>query len=116
MLAGHGLDYGRLRGRLCRRCRGRAKLAEPALQGRMEATFGTAHAAIAKTSAARIDLHTAERRDLADVLCDYASEHGFDVLVIGRHGHGGLVSRKIGHIAEAVVRSCSIPVLLVSVR
>jgi nucleotide-binding universal stress UspA family protein len=50
------------------------------------------------------------------VLCDYASEHGFDVLVIGLHGHGGLVSRKIGHIAEAVVRSWSIPVLLVSAR
>jgi Universal stress protein family len=57
-----------------------------------------------------------ERRGLAEVLCDCASEHGFDVLVIGLHGHGGLVSRKIGHIAEAVVRSCSTAVLLVSAR
>ncbi len=91
-------------------------LAGPALQGRMEAAFETARAAIARTSAARIDLHTAEGRHVAGSLCDYASEHGFDVLVIGRRGHGSLISRKIGHIAEAVVRSCSVPVLLVSAR
>ncbi len=82
----------------------------------MEAAFETARATVARTSAARIDLHTAEGRHVAGSLCDYASEHGFDVLVIGRRGHGSLISRKIGHIAEAVVRSCSVPVLLVSAR
>ena len=78
-----------------------------------EATFEATRASIAKTSAVRIDLHTAERRHVAGSVCDYAADHGFDLLVIGRHGDGGLVHAKLGHIAESAAPSCKIPLLLV---
>lgn len=43
-----------------------------------------------------------------------SAEHSFDLLVIGRHGEGGLIHPKLGHIAESAARGCKIPVLLVS--
>ena len=81
---------------------------------RMQATFEATRAAIARNPAVRIDLHTANGRDVAGSVCDYAAEHGFDLLVVGRHGEGGLMHPKLGHIAESAARSCKIPVLLVS--
>ncbi len=81
---------------------------------RVEETFETARASIAKTSPARINLHTVESRHVAGAVCDYAAEHGFDLLVIGRHGDGGLIHPMLGHNAESAARSCKIPVLLVS--
>jgi nucleotide-binding universal stress UspA family protein len=62
----------------------------------------------------RVNLHTAEGRHVARSICDYATEHGFDLLVLGRHGDGGLLHPKLGHIAEAAARGSKIPVLLVS--
>jgi len=82
----------------------------------VQATFESARATISRTAAVRIDLHLAESRHVAGSLCDYAAEHGFDLLVIGRHGDGGLTHPKLGRIAETAARSCSIPVLLVSAR
>jgi nucleotide-binding universal stress UspA family protein len=81
---------------------------------RLEATFEAARESVARNSSARVDLHTAEGRHVADSICAYAQEHGFDLLVVGRHGDGGLIHAKLGHIAESAVRSCRIPVLLVS--
>ncbi|HEX6932336.1 MAG TPA: universal stress protein [Streptosporangiaceae bacterium] len=86
----------------------------PSQARRVRATFDATRSAIAKTSSVRIDLHTAESRHVAGSICDYAAEHGFDLLVIGRHGEGGLIHPKLGHIAESAARSCKIPVLLVS--
>jgi nucleotide-binding universal stress UspA family protein len=62
----------------------------------------------------RVNLHTARGRHVARSICDYATEHGFDLLVLGRHGDGGLLRPKLGHIAEAAARGSKIPVLLVS--
>lgn len=81
---------------------------------RVEASFESARAAIAKTSPVRVDLHLVESRHTARSVCDYAVEHGFDLLAIGRHGDGGLIHPKLGHIAESAARACKIPVLLVS--
>ncbi len=81
---------------------------------RLEAIFETARESITRNSSVRIDLHTAEGRHIADSICAYAVEHGFDLLVVGRHGDGGLLHPKLGHIAESAARSCKIPVLLVS--
>ena len=86
----------------------------PAQVRRVEEPFEAARASIAKTSSARISLHTAESRHVASSVCDYAAEHGFDLLVIGRHGNGGLIHPKLGHIAESAARSCPFPVLLVN--
>jgi nucleotide-binding universal stress UspA family protein len=76
--------------------------------------FEATRVSIAKTSPVRVDLHTARGRHIAELVCDYAVEHGFDLLVVGRHGDGGLMHPKLGHIADAAVRCSKIPVLLVS--
>jgi nucleotide-binding universal stress UspA family protein len=81
---------------------------------RVSETFDATKASITATSPVRIDLHTAQGRHVAGSVCEYASEHGFDLLVIGRHGEGGFTHPRLGHIAEAAVRSCKVPVLLVS--
>ena len=86
----------------------------PAGMRRVEETFMFTRASIAETSAVRVTLHTSQSRHVAGSLCDYATEHGFDLLVIGRHGDGGLLHPRLGHIAEATARACKIPVLLVS--
>jgi nucleotide-binding universal stress UspA family protein len=81
---------------------------------RVSETFEAAKASIAATSPVRIDLHTAQGRHVAGSVCQYATEHGFDLLVIGRHGDGGIAHPRLGHIAEAAARSCKVPLLLVS--
>lgn len=91
--------------------------AEQDAAGSMEHTreaFHVAQTAAATGSHARISLHTARGRHVAKSICEYATEHGFDLLVLGRHGDGGLLHPKLGHIAEAAARSSTIPVLLVS--
>lgn len=85
----------------------------PAQERHARDVFATTRASIALTSPVRVDLHTACGRHVAELVCDYAVEHGFDLLVVGRHGDGGLTHRSLGHIAESAVRSCKIPVLLV---
>jgi len=77
-------------------------------------TFEATRAAIAATLPTRISLHTEEGRNAARALCDHATEHGFDLLVLGRHGDGGVLHPRLGHVAEAAARASRIPVLLVS--
>jgi nucleotide-binding universal stress UspA family protein len=49
-------------------------------------------------------------------VCDYAAEHGFDLLVLGRHGDGGVLHHRLGHVAEAAARAGKLPVLLLDGR
>jgi nucleotide-binding universal stress UspA family protein len=86
----------------------------PASADHAREAFEFAQAAAAAGSPARISLHTAEGRHVARSICDYATEHGFDLMVLGRHGDGGVLHPKLGHIAEAAARASKIPVLLVS--
>ncbi len=58
--------------------------AEPGDADRVRQNFARARAALQATSRARIDLHTAAGRQVARSLCGYATEHGFDLLVLGR--------------------------------
>jgi nucleotide-binding universal stress UspA family protein len=78
--------------------------------------FARIRASIAAASRARIDLHTVAGPQVARSLCAYATEHGFDLLVLGRHGDGGVLHPRLGRVAEAAVRTSEIPVLLVSGR
>jgi nucleotide-binding universal stress UspA family protein len=77
-------------------------------------TFEATRSAIAATSPTRISLHTEEGRHAARSLCDHGTEHGFDLLVLGRHGDGGVLHPRLGHVAEAAARASPIPVLFVS--
>jgi nucleotide-binding universal stress UspA family protein len=44
----------------------------------------------------------------------YAAEHGFDVLVLGRHGDGRRRKARLGQVADQAVQACPVPVLLLS--
>jgi len=76
--------------------------------------FARARESITATSRARIDLHIEEGRHAAQSLCAYATEHAFDLLVLGRHGDGGVFHPRFGHVAKAAAMASPVPVLLVS--
>jgi nucleotide-binding universal stress UspA family protein len=50
----------------------------------------------------------------AQVVTDYAAEHGFDVLVLGRHGNGRRRKARLGQVADRAVQQCTVPVFLLS--
>jgi len=83
---------------------------------RLRQNFARARAALQATSRARIDLHTEAGRQVARSLCGYATEHGFDLLVLGRHGDGGLLHPRLGRVAEEAAKASEVPVLLVGAR
>ncbi len=87
---------------------------EKAAGERVRAPFDRLHAELAAPAGARVSLQLAQDRHVARVLCGYAAEHGFDLLVLGRHGEGGVAGGKLGRVADAAVRSATIPVLLMS--
>ena len=76
--------------------------------------FARARESILETSQAWIDLHVEEGRHAARSLCAYATEHAFDLLVLGRHGDGGVLHPRFGHVAKAAAMASPVPVLLVS--
>jgi nucleotide-binding universal stress UspA family protein len=61
---------------------------------------------------ARVNLHFAESGDAARTVCEYAQRHGFDLLVVGRHGTGGLLHPRLGRVAATAARTSGLPVLL----
>ncbi len=90
---------------------------EPSAGSRhLKEVFESAQVSIAATRLIEVGLHTEQGRDVAGILCAYATEHAFDLLVLGRHGNEGIFHPKLGHIAHAVARASPIPVLLVSAR
>lgn len=61
-----------------------------------------------------VTLETAQDRQVPKSICEFAAQHGFDLLVLGRHGQGGILHPKLGHIAQETARVARVPVLLVS--
>ncbi len=49
--------------------------------------------------------------DPAQVITDYASDNGIDLIVMGTHGRRGLRRRLIGSVTETVIRTTEVPVL-----
>ena len=45
-------------------------------------------------------------------VCEYARRHGFDLLVVGRHGTGGVLHPRLGRVAATAARKASLSVLL----
>ena len=60
----------------------------------------------------RMSLHIVEDRQVGRAVCAYAAEHGFDLLVLGRHGDGGTLRSRLGRVAETAARDSQVPVLL----
>jgi len=47
-------------------------------------------------------------------ICAYAAEYAFDLLVLGRHGEGGIIRTRLGRVAETAAHSSKVPVLLLA--
>jgi nucleotide-binding universal stress UspA family protein len=58
--------------------------------------------------------HTVEKRvgDPAHELVSYAASHGYDLIVMGTHGHTALANLVMGSVATKVLASSKVPVLL----
>lgn len=66
------------------------------------------------TTSAPVTLETTQGRQVPKSICEFAAEHAFDLLVLGRHGQGGILHPKLGHTAQETARIAKVPVLLVS--
>jgi len=75
-------------------------------------TFARARDELPGALQGRVSLEFAESGDAARMVCDYAHEHGYDLLVLGRHGTGGVLHPRLGHVAVTAARKSSLPVLL----
>jgi len=75
-------------------------------------TFTKARDGLDGATRARVSLRFAESTDPARVICEYADEHGYDLLVLGRHGTGGVLHPRLGHVAESAAKRSRLPVLL----
>jgi nucleotide-binding universal stress UspA family protein len=95
---------------------GKAALAsgESGEADRMREDFTRVLSSITARSGARIDLHTIVGQRPGRSLCTYATEYAFDLLVVGRHGDGGVLHPRLGRVAEVAVKASKVPVLLVS--
>jgi nucleotide-binding universal stress UspA family protein len=49
----------------------------------------------------------------ARTIVEYADANGFDLIVMGTHGRGGVAHLLLGSVAERVVRTARCPVLTV---
>jgi nucleotide-binding universal stress UspA family protein len=75
-------------------------------------TFAKAMDTLPDVLRERVTLRFAQSGDAARTVCEYAQQHGFDVLVLGRHGTGGVLHPRLGHVAATAARKSSLPVLL----
>ncbi len=50
---------------------------------------------------------------IAQTIAARAKEGGFDLLIMGSHGHGALANLVLGSVATQTIASCSTPVLIV---
>jgi nucleotide-binding universal stress UspA family protein len=77
-----------------------------------EETFAKARDGLPEALRERVSLRFAESGDAAGTVCEYARQHAFDLLVLGRHGTGGVLHPRLGHVAATAARKSSLPVLL----
>lgn len=87
-----------------------------ALRHQAEVSFRTARDRLPTASQARMTLDFAESPDAARALCDYADEHAFGLIALGRHGTGGFLHPRLGHVAETVAKKSTLPLLLLGSR
>jgi nucleotide-binding universal stress UspA family protein len=87
-----------------------------AVRAQAEATLrelaaGTRPASRARTS---VEVVYSGGDSPGNIVTSYAEEHDFDLLALGRHGHGGRRKSVLGRVADRAARACPVPVLLVS--
>jgi nucleotide-binding universal stress UspA family protein len=79
------------------------------------AAHESALAALRDKYLADVAVEVAVREDHAPAkaICDYADEHGVDLIMVGSHGRGGVERWLIGSVAERVVRHANVNVYVV---
>jgi nucleotide-binding universal stress UspA family protein len=50
---------------------------------------------------------------VADVIASTAEAGGFDLLLMGSHGHGAVGARWLGSVVSRVLAACGVPVLVI---
>ena len=50
---------------------------------------------------------------LGETIAEFAEQGGYDLIVMGSHGHGALGRLVMGSVANRVLANCTVPVLLV---
>ena len=75
-------------------------------------TFARARDLLPSAQRGRVTLRFAESGNAAHTVCEHAQQHGFDLLVVGRHGTGGVLHPRLGHVAATAARKAVLPVLL----
>ncbi len=60
-----------------------------------------------------VELAVVEDHAPARAICDYAENHGVDLIVVGSHGRGGMEHWLIGSVAERVVRHAAANVYVI---
>ncbi|MGH3098749.1 MAG: universal stress protein [Streptosporangiales bacterium] len=91
---------------------GERESALAAARHRVEDRFDEQRAGLGRLET-ELRLDVLESQDQAAALREYAGRHGFDLVVVGRHGEGGILHPKLGHVSTAVVQSGPMPVLVV---
>ncbi|HXH65006.1 MAG TPA: universal stress protein [Mariprofundaceae bacterium] len=72
-----------------------------------------------KTMPGDVDIQThviESTKNADDAICEFADSMDADLIVIGSHGHTGLMHMLLGSTAEQVVRHAKCPVLVVKPR
>ena len=79
-------------------------------------SFRSARDALPGAARAGVTLEFAESPDAARTLCEYADTHVFGLIALGRHGTGGVLRPRLGHVAETVAKKSNVPLLLLGSR
>jgi nucleotide-binding universal stress UspA family protein len=83
-----------------------------ALRHQAEESFRMTRDTLPDAARAGVTLDLTESPDAARTLCEYADAHVFGLIALGRHGTGGMLHRRLGHVADTVAKKSSLPVLL----
>lgn len=68
------------------------------------------------TGTVRLSAHVLvdSRSGPGHAVCEYAAEHGFDLLILGRHGESGGRRSRLGRVADEAAQCSRVPLLLLS--
>ena len=63
-----------------------------------------------------MEIETSIKRGVPkDIIADYAEDHEIDLIIMSTHGRSGLSRVMLGSVAEAVIRTSTVPVLVIPV-
>ena len=84
------------------------------LRHQAEESFRKARDSLPDAARAGVTLDFTESPDPAGTLCEYADNHVFGLIALGRHGTGGMLHPRLGHVADTVAKKSGLPVLFLS--